>query len=91
VGQVDGIERAGEWVTMWFRAPQALLRQIVPKGSVAIDGVSLTVVEVTADRFSVALIPHTLEITTLGLRQPGDEVNIETDILGKYVQQMLRI
>jgi riboflavin synthase len=91
VGQVDGIERAGEWVTMWFRAPQALLRQIVPKGSVAIDGVSLTVVEITSDRFSVALIPHTLEITTLGLRQPGDEVNIETDILGKYVQQMLRI
>jgi riboflavin synthase len=91
VGQVDGIERAGEWVTMWFRAPQALLQQIVPKGSVAIDGVSLTVVEVAADRFSVALIPHTLEITTLGLRQPGDEVNIETDILGKYVQQMLRL
>jgi riboflavin synthase len=91
VGQVDSIERAGEWVTMWLRAPQALLRQIVPKGSVAIDGVSLTVVEVTSDRFSVALIPHTLEITTLGLRQPGDEVNIETDILGKYVQQMLRI
>jgi riboflavin synthase len=91
VGQVDRVERDGEWVTMWFRAPEALVRQLVPKGSVAIDGVSLTVVQVAADRFSVALIPHTLEMTTLGLRQPGDDVNIETDILGKYVQQMLRI
>jgi len=90
VGQVDRIERAGEWVTMWFRAPEPLLRQVVPKGSVAVDGVSLTVVECLADRFSVALIPHTLEQTTLGLRKPGDKVNIETDILGKYVQQMLR-
>ena len=90
VGQVDRIERQGEWVTMWFRASEPLLRQIVPKGSVAVDGVSLTVVQVAVDRFSVALIPHTLEITTLGLRKPGDEVNIETDILGKYVQQMLR-
>jgi riboflavin synthase len=90
-GQVDRIEREGEWVTMWFRAPVALLRQLVPKGSVAVDGVSLTVVQVAGDRFSVALIPHTLEITTLGIRQPGDDVNIETDILGKYVQQMLRI
>jgi len=91
VGQVDRVERDGEWVTMWFRAPEALVRQLVPKGSVAVDGVSLTVVQVAVDRFSVALIPHTLEITTLGIRQPGDDVNIETDILGKYVQQMLRI
>ncbi len=91
VGQVDRVEREGEWVTMWFRAPEALVKQLVPKGSVAVDGVSLTVVQVAVDRFSVALIPHTLEITTLGVRQPGDEVNIETDILGKYVQQMLRL
>jgi riboflavin synthase len=91
VGQVDRVERDGEWVTMWFRAPETLVRQLVPKGSVAVDGVSLTVVQVAGDRFSVALIPHTLEITTLGIRQPGDDVNIETDILGKYVQQMLRI
>jgi riboflavin synthase len=90
VGQVDRIDRQGEWVTMWFRVPQPLMRQIVPKGSIAIDGVSLTVVQCDVDRISVALIPHTLEITTLGLRQPGDDVNLETDILGKYVQQMLR-
>lgn len=90
VGQVDRIERQGEWVTMWFRVPPALVRQMVPKGSVAVDGVSLTIVQIGADCFSVALIPHTLEVTTLGLRKSGDAVNIETDILGKYVQQLLK-
>ena len=75
---------------MWFRLPEGLLRQLVPKGSIAVDGVSLTVVEIAGNCFSVALIPHTLEMTTLGVRQAGDEVNIETDILGKYVQQLLR-
>jgi riboflavin synthase len=90
VGQVDHIEQDGDWVTMWFRLPEPLVRQLVPKGSIAVDGVSLTVVEIANDCFSVALIPHTLEMTTLGLRQAGDEVNIETDILGKYVQQLLR-
>jgi riboflavin synthase len=88
--RVDRVETEGEWVTMWFRAPEPLLHTLVPKGSVAVDGVSLTVVEVTADRFSVALIPHTLDVTTLGIRKPGDAVNIETDILGKYVEKLLR-
>jgi riboflavin synthase len=63
--------------------------QLVPKGSIAVDGVSLTVVEVEADQFSVALIPHTLQHTTLGFRQVGDAVNLETDILGKYVFRFL--
>jgi len=85
VGQVDSIERDGEWVTMWFRVPAELGRQMVPKGSVAIDGVSLTLVDVEPERFSVALIPHTLDVTTLGTRQIDGAVNIETDILGKYV------
>jgi riboflavin synthase len=58
---------------------------MVPKGSVAVDGVSLTLVEVAADRFSVALIPHTLENTTLGLKPVGAAVNLETDIVGKYL------
>jgi riboflavin synthase len=88
--RVERVETEGEWVTMWFRAPELLLHTLVPKGSVAVDGVSLTVVEVTADRFSVALIPHTLDVTTLGIRKPGDAVNIETDILGKYVEKLLR-
>ena len=88
VGQVDRIESDGEWVTMWFRAPEPLTRQMVSKGSVAVDGISLTLVDVEQRRFSVALIPHTLEVTTLGIRQVGDPVNIETDILAKYVQKL---
>lgn len=89
VGEVAAIDRDGEWVTIWFRVPEQLAAQLVPKGSVAVDGVSLTVVDVETDRFSVALIPHTLKMTTLGERNIGDAVNIETDILGKYVAKML--
>lgn len=89
VGRVDRVDRDGEWTTMWFRVPGRLTRQMVSKGSITVDGVSLTLVEVEAERFSVALIPHTLETTTLGLRQPGDEVNIETDILGKYMEKLV--
>ena len=88
-GQVAEILRDGEWITMWFEAPPALTALMVPKGSIAVDGISLTLVNVEANRFSVALIPHTLEVTTLGQRQVGDAVNLETDILGKYVQKLL--
>ncbi|MBT6155718.1 MAG: riboflavin synthase [Planctomycetaceae bacterium] len=89
VGTVESVQRDGEWVTMWFRVPAELGRQMVTKGSVTIDGVSLTLVDVEPERFSVALIPHTLDVTTLGVRQPGDAVNIETDILGKYVLKFM--
>lgn len=89
VGTVNVIDRDGEWITMWFRVPEPLARLMVSKGSVAVDGISLTVVNVERDRFSVALIPHTLSVTTLGTRGVGDPVNIETDILGKYVQKLL--
>jgi riboflavin synthase len=74
---------------MWFRAPAAQLRQMASKGSVAVDGVSLTLVDVDTDRFSVALIPYTLAATTLGRRAVGERVNIETDILAKYVERQL--
>lgn len=89
-GTVAGIERDGDWTTMWFQAPEPLLPQMVPKGSIAIDGVSLTVVEIVEDRFSVALIPHTLAVTTLGEFQEGRRINLETDILGKYVQRLMQ-
>lgn len=89
VGHVEQLLPTGEWVTLVFHVPAPLARQMVPKGSVAVDGVSLTVVDVGAERFSVALIPHTLQVTTLGLRRPGDAVNIETDLLAKYVQKLL--
>jgi riboflavin synthase len=91
-GHVDGIgtlaERrdVGDWSTCWFSAPQPLIAQMASKGSIAIDGVSLTVVDVEPNRFSVALIPHTLASTTLGRLRVGDRVNLETDLLAKYVQ-----
>ncbi len=92
-GTVAEISREGSleepWVRMVFEVPESLTRQMVPKGSVAVDGVSLTLVDVEKTTFSVALIPHTLEVTTLGKKQPGDPVNIETDILGKYVRKLL--
>jgi riboflavin synthase len=89
VGQVALIDRDGDWITMWFQVPETLAKYLVAKGSVAVDGISLTVVDVESDRFSVALIPHTLEVTTLGIRNVDDPVNIETDILGKYVERLL--
>ncbi len=88
-GKVDAIEVEGEWTNMWFRVSAHLTRQMVQKGSVTVDGISLTLVEVEDERFSVALIPHTLEVTTLGNRSVGDTVNIETDIIGKYMEKML--
>jgi len=87
LGQVARIDRDGEWINMHFAVPPALARQMVVKGSIAVEGVSLTLVTVGADSFSVALIPHTLDVTTLGSRQVGDTVNIETDIVGKYLEK----
>jgi riboflavin synthase len=95
-GHIDGqatlLKRRdeGDWSHFLFRTDSRLMRQIVNKGSVAVDGVSLTVVEALADRFSVALIPHTLAHTTLGALQVGDAVNIETDLLAKYVERQLQ-
>ena len=76
---------------LWYtvRAAPELLRYVVEKGSVTIDGVSLTVAAVEADRFSVYLIPHTAMVTVLGRKRPGDTVNLETDIIGKYVEKLL--
>ena len=78
-----------EWSTFWFTVGPGVAKQLASKGSVAIDGVSLTLVDVEQDRFSVALIPHTLQVTTLGHKQVGSTVNIETDLLAKYVQRQL--
>jgi riboflavin synthase len=88
-GALDERSDEGEWSKFWFRVPPALTRQMVSKGSIAVDGVSLTVVDVEPTRFSVALIPHTLAVTTLGGLRPGDPVNLETDLLAKYVEKQL--
>ena len=89
LGTVDEIHAQGDWSDYWFRVPASLTRQMASKGSVTVDGVSLTLVSVEAERFSVALIPHTLAVTTLGNRKVGDKVNIETDVLAKYVEKQL--
>jgi riboflavin synthase len=92
-GHVDGTatitdRSPGErWETVLFTLPPSLARYVVPKGSIAVDGVSLTVVDAGEDTFSVGLIPATLEHTTLGRKQVGDRVNIETDIVAKYVER----
>jgi riboflavin synthase len=93
-GHIDGtgmlLERAdqGDWSTFWFSVPRGLAVQMASKGSIAVDGVSLTIVESRSDRFSVALIPYTLAVTTLGPLAVGGKVNLETDILAKYVQRL---
>ena len=74
----------------WFRVPKELTRQMASKGSIVVDGVSLTLVDVEADRFSVALIPHTLAATTLGSLKPGGTVNLETDLLAKYIERQVK-
>jgi len=79
----------GEWSTFWFQVPRQLSRQMASKGSIAVDGVSLTIVESKPDRFSVALIPYTLAVTTLGPLRVGGKVNLETDLLAKYVQRLV--
>jgi riboflavin synthase len=89
-GHVDGV---GEVVApapdLSVRMPSNLLRYVVEKGSISVDGVSLTVVEPTPDGFTVAVIPHTAEVTTLGRRRPGDGVNLEVDVIVKYVERLL--
>ena len=90
-GHVDGtgtlaaIEKEQDWITYHFAAEPALMQHVVEKGSIAIDGISLTVVDREDHGFSVSLIPHTLSVTTLGRKKVGATVNVETDILAKYV------
>ena len=94
-GHVDGVgtvvarEPADEWEVLRFSLPPELARYVVEKGSITVDGVSLTVMEVTADTFSVGLIPTTLKLTVLGAKSVGDPVNLEVDVIAKYVEKML--
>jgi riboflavin synthase len=94
-GHVDGVgtlisrEPGERWDVVTFSLPEDLARYVVDKGSITVDGISLTVVQATQDRFSVSLIPTTLELTTLGHKGPGDPVNLEVDVVAKYVERML--
>lgn len=89
VGWISRLEENGDSVEMWIEAPAVLGRYLVEKGSVAVEGVSLTVAALDGPAFAVALIPFTLQATTLGKRTKGDGVNIEVDMLAKYVERLL--
>lgn len=96
-GHVDGvaevvrIQSRGDWTEMVFTLSAAMAPYLVEKGSIAIDGTSLTVMRVEDDAFAVGLIPHTLDVTVLGVRKPGDRVNLEADILAKHVERFLSL
>jgi riboflavin synthase len=95
-GHVDGVgsirSRGQEGNAIFFtvEAPHEILRYCIVKGSVTVDGISLTINDVTANGFSIAIIPHTAKVTTLGLKQVGDLVNLESDLIGKYVERLLQ-
>jgi riboflavin synthase len=91
VGVVMSIVSDSGGTVMTIATPGSLRPYLVEKGSVTVDGVSLTVAGMTDDGFDVALIPHTLEVTTLGLLKPGDTVNLEVDVLAKYVERLLKV
>jgi riboflavin synthase len=88
-GTVIAIEPSEHWTLMRFSLPEGLGRYVVEKGSITVDGVSLTVVDAARDSFSVSLIPTTLQVTTLGDRRVGDRVNLEVDAIAKYVERLM--
>jgi riboflavin synthase len=90
VGTVRSLEPEGAGKRIWIETPADLLRYVVEKGSIAVQGASLTVAATDGAGFAVALIPHTLEVTTLGALTPGDRVNLEVDVLAKYVEKLIK-
>lgn len=89
VGKITVIKRDDNAIWYTIQAAPTVMRYIVEKGSIAIDGISLTIASLSTDSFSVSIIPHTAHVTTLGKRQIGDTVNLENDIIGKYVEKFL--
>jgi len=89
VGAVRSVAEEGDGRRVWLDAPESIHRYCVEKGSVAVDGVSLTIAAVDDSGFAVALVPHTLAVTTLGSLAPGDPVNLEADVLAKYVEKLV--
>jgi riboflavin synthase len=89
VGRIREKRQEGNSWRVFIEAPETALRYIIKKGSVAVDGISLTVAEVDKTGFAIAVIPHTAKLTTLGFKSAGDSVNLETDIIGKYVERLL--
>ena len=90
IGLVRGREQDGNSFHLTIEAPEEIFRYCVQKGSITVDGISLTINVVSDKFFSVAIIPHTAKVTTIGLKQIGDSVNLETDLIGKYVERLLQ-
>ncbi|MGH7231018.1 MAG: riboflavin synthase [Nitrospiraceae bacterium] len=90
MGAIRSRRQDGNTLVLTIEAPKDVLRYCVHKGSITVDGISLTINEITDRSFSVAIIPHTAKMTTLGLKQPGDLVNLESDLIGKYVERLLQ-
>jgi riboflavin synthase len=89
VGTVERVESNEAGATLTVRAPGGIMRYVVEKGSITVDGISLTIAVIDGDTFAIALIPHTLDVTTLGTASPGDPVNLEVDVIAKYVEGFL--
>jgi len=90
VGEVVSIEENETGATMTLKAPEQIMRYVVEKGSITVDGISLTVAQIAGESFAIALIPHTLAVTTLGRAEPGDPVNLEVDVIAKYVEGFMK-
>ena len=90
VGEVVSIEQNETGATMTLSAPEQIMRYVVEKGSITVDGISLTVAELNGNGFAIALIPHTLAVTTLGRAESGDPVNLEVDVIAKYVEGFMK-
>ena len=89
VGTINAITQNAEGWEVWFRYPNEFGKWLIPVGSVCIDGISLTVAELQDDRFKVAVIPHTLQVTTMGQKKIGDQVNLEFDMIAKYLEKLV--
>ena len=95
-GHVDGVgilrerQQDGNSIILTFEVPESIIRYCIQKGSITVDGVSLTINHVSDKTVSVTIIPHTAKMTTLGLTQPGDSVNVESDLIGKYVERLMQ-
>jgi len=89
VGSIDAITENAEGWEVWFRYPKEFGKWLIPVGSVCIDGISLTVADLQDERFKVAVIPHTLQVTTMGQKMVGDQVNLEFDMIAKYLEKLV--
>ncbi|MER3423031.1 MAG: riboflavin synthase, partial [Nitrospiraceae bacterium] len=90
MGMIRSRRQEGNTLLLTIEAPKEILRYCIQKGSITVDGISLTINELTDRSFDVAIIPHTAKVTTLGLKQVGDTVNLESDLIGKYVERLLQ-